>query len=143
MWRAPRRDMATARSIRLLRSGIIPIKLADIHRASRGWRCCQLDWIGVSSQLRDLGHQITALYQLGITLDHLERGILSLAPEADVELALSDTEVVNGEVRQPFRKRRVDIELVARRIRQKAQEGLCQHESWARSPSLRDVGADV
>src|ERR1700736_290223 len=121
--------MAPARSIRLLCSGIIPVKISRHSPDFRGWRCCQLDWIGGGSQLRDLGHQITALYQLGITLDHLERGILSLPPDADVELVLSDTEVVNGEVRQPFRKRRVDIELVARRIRQKAQEGLCQHES--------------
>src|SRR5580692_2069700 len=50
--------------------------------------------IGGGSQLRDLGRHIAALYEVGITLDHLESGILPLAPEADVELVLADAEVV-------------------------------------------------
>src|ERR1700730_14268413 len=77
--------------------------------------------IGGGAQLRDLGRHIAALYEVGITLDHLESGIPPLAPEADVELVLADAEVVNGQVGQPLRQQRVDIELVAWRIRQKAQ----------------------
>ena len=50
--------------------------------------------IGGGSQLRDLGRHIAALYEVGITLDHLESGILPLAPEADVELVLADAEVL-------------------------------------------------
>ena len=81
----------------------------------------KLKWIGDGSQLRDPGYQIATLHQLRITLDYLERGILPLAPEADVELVLADAEVIDRQVRRPFRKPRVDIQLVPRRIRQKAQ----------------------
>ena len=77
--------------------------------------------IGGGSQLRDFGRDIAVFYQLGITFGHLEGGFLPLTPETDVELVATDTEIVNGQIRQPFRKRRVDIQLVARRIGQKAQ----------------------
>ena len=76
---------------------------------------------GDSSWLRRFSADITALYQLRVTLDHLERGRLPLAPEADVELMPAEADVVNGQVGQPFRTGRVDIQPVARRVRQKAQ----------------------
>src|SRR5262245_55322983 len=80
-----------------------------------------LEWIGGGSQLRDLGCQIATLHQLGIALADLERGQAALAPEADVELVLAEPDGVNGEIGQPWRQRRIDIEFAARRIRQKAQ----------------------
>src|ERR1700740_292618 len=60
--------------------------------------------IGGGSQLRDFGRYIAALYQLGITLGHLEGGFLALTPEADLELVPADAEVMNGQIRQPFRE---------------------------------------
>jgi hypothetical protein len=87
---------------------------------NRSSRTSGLERVGAGSELRELGYRIATLDQAGITLDHLERGFLALAPEADVQLVLAETEVVDSEVGQPFRQRRVDKEPVARRIRQKA-----------------------
>jgi hypothetical protein len=52
--------------------------------------------IGGGFQLGDLGREIAALDQLGITLGHLEGGFLALAPEADVELVAAEAEVMDG-----------------------------------------------
>ena len=49
------------------------------------WRRTGLNRIGGGPQLRDLGRDVAALDQLGIVPDHLERGFLPLAREADVE----------------------------------------------------------
>ena len=65
---------------------------------SQGRGCHKLECIGRGSQLRDLGCQGAALHQAGIALDHLERRIPALAPEADVELVLAEVEVVNGQI---------------------------------------------
>jgi hypothetical protein len=51
------------------------------------------DGVGGGSQPRDLRHDIAALNQLGVALNHLKRGLLALAPEADVELVLTDVQV--------------------------------------------------
>ena len=56
----------------------------------------ELKWIGGSPQLYDFGRNVAALHQLGITFEHFERGLLALAPKADVELALTDPKVLHG-----------------------------------------------
>ena len=62
---------------------------------------CRLDRIGGGPQLRELGRQIAALNQFGVTPCHLERGLLAFPPEAHIELVLADAKVLHGKVRQP------------------------------------------
>jgi hypothetical protein len=67
------------------------IRRQEAHGRRRG-----LDRIGSGLQLRDLRRDIAALDQLGVTLNHLKRGLLALPPEADIELVLTDAEVLHG-----------------------------------------------
>src|ERR1700722_18967961 len=94
-------------------------------------------------QLAELGRDVAAFDQVGVSLDHLEFGPCVLAPETDVKLVLAKAQIAHGQVGQPRRKPGVDIQLVARCIRQKSQEHLCQHECRAGSPCLRHVGSYV
>ena len=80
-----------------------------------------LDQIRGNPQLREFGRELAAFDQLGVSLDHLKRRLLVLTPEADVKLVLADAKIAHRQVRQPCRKQRVDIQLVARRIRQESQ----------------------
>src|SRR5262245_47913768 len=68
-------------------------------------------------QLCGLGCYVTALDELGVSLDDFECRRIAFGPEADVQFMLSDAKVTHRQVRQPVRKRRIDIELIARRIR--------------------------
>jgi len=63
---------------------------------------------------------VAALGQLGVSFDHLERRFLAFAPEADVKLVLADVKITHRKVRQPSGKERVNIKLVARRIRKES-----------------------
>jgi hypothetical protein len=54
-------------------------------------------------------------------------GLSSLTPEAHVELVPADAQVAHREIGQPGRKRWVDIELVARRVRENDET-----EKWAK-----------
>ena len=56
---------------------------------------------------------------------------------------LAYVEVLHGQVGQPPGKGGVDVEFVARRVRQEAQQRLGQHEGRAGGPGLRHVCADV
>src|SRR5215469_15794948 len=72
--------------------------------------------VGGALQCRELGSQVAALHQPGIALGHLEQGVLTLAPEADVELVSAKMQIVHGEIGQPLRQPGVDVEFVARRV---------------------------
>src|SRR5262245_24467209 len=102
-----------------------------------------LDQIGSNPQLRRLGRYIAALDQLGVPLDHFKRRLLALDPEPDVYLMLADAKIAHRQIRQPSRKRRVDIELIARGIREKSQQGLSQHEDGARRPRLGHIRPQI
>jgi len=56
----------------------------------------RLERIGGGSQLRDLSPDIAALNQLGIAPNDRELGLLTFAPEADVELVLADAQVLHS-----------------------------------------------
>ena len=72
--------------------------------------------VGAGPQRRELGGQVAALHQPGIALGHLEQGVLTLAPEADVELVSAEMQIVHGEIGQPLRQPWVDVEFVAQRV---------------------------
>src|SRR5262245_5676048 len=77
------------------------------HRASLAG--ASAGYIRGSPQLRDLGGELAAFHQLGISLDDLKCRLLVLAPEADVTLALADAKIAHRQVGQPCWKRWVDI----------------------------------
>ena len=56
---------------------------------------------------------------------------------------LADAKIVHCQIRQPSRKRRVDIELIARGIWEKSQQGLGQHEDGTRRPRLGHVRPQI
>src|SRR5262249_31654822 len=68
------------------------------------------------------------------------RGV-AFGPEADVQLVLADAQVAHRQIRQPVRKRRIDIELIARRIRLKSQQCLGQHEDGGKALAEVATGA--
>ena len=80
----------------------------------------RLSQIAASPPLFRLGRDVAALGQLGVSFDHLERRFLAFAPEADVKLVLADVKITHRKVRQPSGKERVNIKLVARRIRKES-----------------------
>jgi hypothetical protein len=85
----------------------------SLLRAGLGRR----DRVGGGLQLGEFCGEVAPLDQLGIALRHLEQGLVALPPETDVDLVLAYAEVARGQVRQPFRQRRVDGQAIARRIR--------------------------
>src|SRR5215813_5210190 len=72
-------------------------------------------------QLCGLGRYVTALDELGVSLDDFKCRGVAFGPEADVELVLADAEVAHRQIGQPVRKRRIDVQLIAWRIRLKPQ----------------------
>src|SRR5262245_21665090 len=72
-------------------------------------------------QLRGFGCDIAVFDELGVSLDDFKCRRIALGPEADVQFMLSDAKVAHRQIGQPVRKRRIDIELIARRIRLKSQ----------------------
>src|SRR5581483_6038346 len=101
------------------------------------------NWLCRSAQLGEFLIQFTAFDNTGIAIEHAKSRLRAIAPEVDVELVTADMQIANDQVGQPFRKQRVDVEPVARRVWQKTQHCLREHEGGARRPRLRHVGADV
>jgi hypothetical protein len=87
--------------------------------------------------------QRTALDNTDLPLKHLKLYLFTVAPEAEIQLMLTDSKISNGQVGQPSWKCRIHVELVARSIWQESQKRLRQHESRAGGPCLRHVRADV
>lgn len=58
-----------------------------------------LDRIGAGPQLCELGREVATLYQLGVTLSHLEGRLLVFSPKADVDLVLTHAQVMHDQVR--------------------------------------------
>src|SRR5215475_10132724 len=82
-------------------------------------------------QLRGLGSYVAAFDELRISLDDLKCRGIAFGPEADVKLMLADAKIAHRQIRQPIRKRRINIEFIARSVREKSQQGLGQHEDGA------------
>src|SRR6516165_6220128 len=96
-----------------------------------------------SPQRRGLRCDVAAIDELRVSFDYIKRRFFALAPEANVKLVLADAKITDGKIRQPGGKERVDIELVARSVRQESQQGLREHEHRASRPSLRHVRAKI
>ena len=67
------------------------LRVGTIHVTSSSQAMCKgAREIGRCPELRDLGRNLAAFDQPGFSLDHLERSLCVLAPEADVELVPAD-----------------------------------------------------
>src|ERR1700731_3159596 len=75
----------------LQRIGTGSLRVGTIHVTSSSQVMCKGGReIGRGPELRDLGRNLAAFDQPGFSLDHLERSLCVLAPEADVELVPAD-----------------------------------------------------
>src|SRR5262245_28122302 len=137
-WRLLRRDKGALSSRPILALLTVFPTNALGHRSF--WRLAR---IGSNPQLRERGSELTAFDELGVSLDYFKLRFIAFGPEPDVELVLADAKIVHPQIWQPVRKRRIDIELIAGRIRLKSQQGLGQHEDGPGRPRLRHVGADI
>src|SRR5215831_20045789 len=82
----------------------------------------RLDQIRSNPQLRGLGRYVAAFDQLGVSFGDFKRRLSALGPEPDVKFMLADAKIAHRQIRQPSRKRRVDIELIARGVWEKSQQ---------------------
>jgi hypothetical protein len=116
-------------------------------------RCCtpatprrrrkRVSQVSCGSQLRNSLCNVATLNQIGVSFGHLKCRLLTLAPEANVELVLADAKITHSKVRELGGKGRVDIELVARSVRQKPQYCLREHKYRASRPGLGYVRTKI
>src|SRR5262245_13953055 len=78
-----------------------------------------------------------------ISPDNLPPRLLPVTPKPQVEVFVADLEIHHGEVGQPGRQCRVDIEPAARCVRLKAEDRLQKGEGRTSSPSLRHICAQI
>ncbi len=64
----------------------------------------------------ELRAELAPLYYPGIALQDLEMRAIALAPEADIELTPTDTQILQGQVGKPMRQFRIDVQFPVRRI---------------------------
>src|SRR3546814_8108480 len=66
----------------------------------------------------------------------------AIAPEAQVEAVLTDAKVAHGDVGQPVRQGRIEVELARRRVGLEADEHLQDGETGPGRPALRHVRSE-
>src|SRR5262249_48191697 len=64
----------------------------------------RLRWFSRGPHLSDFQSQVAAFDNVGITAEHPKLCLLTITPEVNIEPVGTDPEILNGQIRKPFRK---------------------------------------